>query len=122
MGAKRVDQVVDGVPGLQGMRGVRQRDAVEAGLAVDIFGSDELAGQGGVAAGVDRGFQARKLDDLAGVALWVRGRGTFPATAVRARTSSSGEASASRMATASSWPGSVSMMILRDMGRSFGAE
>ena len=34
-------------------------------------------------------------------------------------TSSSGEASARRMATASSWPGSVSMMILRGMGGSF---
>ena len=39
--------------------------------------------------------------------------GTLPATAVTATTSSSGEPSASRMAKASSWPGSVSMMILR---------
>ena len=44
----------------------------------------------------------------------VSGRGTLPATAMMPRTSSSsGLASASRMATASSWPGSVSMMILR---------
>jgi len=38
----------------------------------------------------------------------------LPATATMPSTSSSaGEASASRMATASSWPGSVSMMICR---------
>ena len=44
----------------------------------------------------------------------VKGRGTFPATAVTPNTStSSGEASAKRIATASSCPGSVSMMILR---------
>src|SRR5215470_531988 len=46
--------------------------------------------------------------------LWVRSRPTLPATATIPSSSiSSGEASASRMATASSWPGSVSMMIWR---------
>src|SRR5215468_3101457 len=46
----------------------------------------------------------------------VRASGTLPATATMPSTSSSaGEARASRMATASSWPGSVSMMIERGM-------
>ena len=47
-------------------------------------------------------------------ALWlVRARGTFPATQVMPNTLSSGEAKASRIATASSWPGSVSIMMSR---------
>jgi hypothetical protein len=47
-------------------------------------------------------------------ALWLeRARGTFPATQVMPNTLSSGEAKASRIATASSWPGSVSIMMLR---------
>ena len=48
----------------------------------------------------------------------VKCKGTLPATAVTPRTSSSGLASARRMAKASSCPGSVSMMILRVMGGS----
>ena len=47
----------------------------------------------------------------------VRGSGTLPATAVIPSTSSSGEARARRMATASSCPGSVSMMMRRAMAR-----
>ena len=69
MGAERVDQVVDGVLGLQGMGRVGERDAVKAGLAVDMLGGDELAGKGGIAAGVDRGVAAREFDDDAGVLL-----------------------------------------------------
>ena len=50
------------------------------------------------------------------VFFWVSGSGTLPATAVSPRTvRSSGLASASRIATASSCPGSVSMMICRAM-------
>jgi hypothetical protein len=43
----------------------------------------------------------------------VSASGTLPATAVIPSTSSSGEAKASRIAIASSWPGSVSMMMGR---------
>ena len=43
----------------------------------------------------------------------VRDSGTLPATVVMPRISSSGLPSASMMAAASSWPGSVSMMIFR---------
>ncbi len=43
----------------------------------------------------------------------VRSRGTLPATVVMPSTSSSRDARANRMAMASSWPGSVSMMIGR---------
>ena len=46
----------------------------------------------------------------------VSASGTLPATATTPSTSSSGLASARRMATASSWPGSVSMMMRRAMG------
>jgi hypothetical protein len=48
-----------------------------------------------------------------------RADGTLPATAVMPTISSSELPSASNMATASSWPGSVSMMIFLDWGISF---
>jgi hypothetical protein len=77
VGAEGVDEVVDGVLVLQGMGRLGQRDAVEAGLAVDVFGGDELAFQGAVCACVDGGLVAAEFDDLAGVPLG-EGQGHVP--------------------------------------------
>ena len=86
--------------------------AVEAGLAVDVGGDEELAGERPIGARRDRarrpgrrtrGRAARSRSSSSSV--WL------PATVVTPSRSSSGLASASRSAIASSWPGSQSSRI-----------
>ena len=114
LGAERLDDEVDAVLGLELHRRLGQVGTVEAGLAVDMLGGDQLPPHRPLAAGIDRDFGAPgELDDLEGVP-----RGQAQADIAGDGDDAedvefSGEASARRIATASSWPGSVSMMIGR---------
>ncbi len=72
MPAERVDDGVDRGLGVEGELGVRQRNAVKAGLAMNMLGGDQAPRQGRVAAGVDGDGFPRQFRDLPRVPLGER--------------------------------------------------
>jgi hypothetical protein len=107
-GARRLrpqglDQEVDRVHVLQRHRRIGQGDPVEPGLAMHVFRGDEPAFQRRIAPGKDRMSVRPASSQTIRAFFWVSASGTLPATAVMPSTStSSGLASARRIATASS--------------------
>ena len=90
--------------------------AVEPGLAMDILGRHQLVDQRPDGAGEHRDLgPAGQFADLARIASR-SARGHIAGDGGDADQLELRDASANRMATASSWPGSVSMMILRAFG------
>ena len=100
-----------------GIFGSGRSRAVEAGLAMHLFGRDQLAHQRPDRAGKDLGLgPAGQFADLAGILLGQLQR-HVAGDRGDAEDVQFGAAKASRMATASSCPGSVSMMIFAEACR-----
>ncbi len=111
----RLDQLgeeVDGVHAERLRRRLGQRGPVEAALAVHVRGDAQRRARAAASAPAATGMSVRPASSSTLSALRVVFSSVWlPATVVTPRSSTSGEASASRIAIASSWPGSQSMRI-----------